>query len=106
MTNRSQKSRPRTAICHFCIVSGREKKFKIRGFHARKLLKTLGAFLQFPIFSHDLRLRGEILSLRLCRAVQFVAVFLRGSVSLWPKIGKRRCSGCGALLDCEPMMLT
>ncbi len=35
------------------VLRGREKKFEICGFHARKLLKTLGAFLQFPIFSHD-----------------------------------------------------
>ena len=30
--------------------AGREKKFEIYGFHARKLLKNIGAFLQFPIF--------------------------------------------------------
>jgi len=41
------------------VLCGREKKFKISGFYARKLLKTQGAFLQFPIFSHDPRLRGE-----------------------------------------------
>jgi len=33
--------------------TGREKKLKISGFYARKLLKTKEAFLQFPIFSHD-----------------------------------------------------
>ena len=33
--------------------AGREKKFEIYGFHSRKLLKNVGAFLQFPIFFHD-----------------------------------------------------
>src|SRR5881392_1861609 len=67
-TENTEMHEPSVSLRALC---GREKKFEIRGFHARKLLKTLGAFLQFPIFSHDLRLRGEILSLRLCRAVQF-----------------------------------
>jgi len=39
--------------------TGREKKFKIHGFHARKLLKILGVFLHFPIFSHDHRGHGD-----------------------------------------------
>jgi len=34
------------------VLRGREKKFKISAFHARKLLKILWAFLQFPIFSN------------------------------------------------------
>src|SRR5437870_9222391 len=33
--------------------AGREKKFESYGFHAHKLLKNIGAFLQFPIFFHD-----------------------------------------------------
>jgi len=44
---------------HLGVRRGREKKFKIRRFCGRKLLKTLGAFLQIPIFSHDPCLRGE-----------------------------------------------
>jgi len=48
----------RTGI--FIGDTGREKKFKIRCFHARKLLKTPGAaFLQFPIFSHDHGVNGD-----------------------------------------------
>jgi hypothetical protein len=45
---------------HLRGLRGREKKFKISGFHARKLLKTLEAVLQFPIFSHDPCLRGDL----------------------------------------------
>ena len=59
----TRSRRTRSIVSSFFLreLRGREKKFKIRGFHARKLSKTLGAFLQFPIFSHDPRLCGEVL---------------------------------------------
>src|SRR5205809_7721495 len=36
-----------TPLCNLRALRGREKKFKIRCFHARKLLKTLGRFCNF-----------------------------------------------------------
>ena len=49
-STRSRRTRSIVSSSFLRELRGREKKFKIRGFHARKLLKTLGRFCNFLFF--------------------------------------------------------
>src|SRR6266487_1532406 len=96
MTNRSQKSRQRTAICHFSFVIGHwsfGKSFSAVSAVVRKnvapassrqtVLLTQKELSRLTcrrdagatILSHDLRLCGECFGLRLCRA-GFISGFI------------------------------